>query len=74
MLMILFIDVDECSPSTDDCHENASCINTNGSFSCKCNFGFFGDGKFCSGSYNSRGKISTQYDNDKYSHNFVKAQ
>ncbi|XP_046846617.1 scavenger receptor cysteine-rich type 1 protein M160-like isoform X2 [Xenia sp. Carnegie-2017] len=41
-------DVDECSLSTDDCHENASCFNTDGSFLCKCNFGFLGDGKFCS--------------------------
>ena len=49
--MILFIDVDECSLSTDDCHENASCFNTDGSFLCKCNFGFLGDGKFCSGMY-----------------------
>ena len=26
------------------CHENAECINTEGSFMCVCNLGFTGDG------------------------------
>ena len=36
-------DVDECS-SSEPCNQNASCINTEGSFTCQCNDGFIGDG------------------------------
>ena len=37
-------DVDECSLGLHDCHSQASCFNTHGSFECKCNQGFVGDG------------------------------
>ena len=41
-------DIDECENET--CHdENATCFNTEGSFSCRCNPGFTGDGDNCSG-------------------------
>jgi hypothetical protein len=43
------IDVDECSLGLDNCANNSQCINTNGSFLCRCNHGYSGNGVFCSG-------------------------
>ena len=42
-------DVDECTSGTHNCDANAMCTNTIGSFSCKCNAGFTGNGQTCSG-------------------------
>ncbi|CAG2056404.1 unnamed protein product [Timema podura] len=39
-------DVDECDLGLHDCHADAVCTNTNGSYSCQCSRGFIGDGKF----------------------------
>ncbi|XP_046588912.1 multiple epidermal growth factor-like domains protein 8 isoform X1 [Neodiprion lecontei] len=38
-------DVDECDLGLHDCHPNAACTNTHGSFSCQCKRGFNGDGR-----------------------------
>ncbi|XP_066597515.1 multiple epidermal growth factor-like domains protein 8 isoform X2 [Prorops nasuta] len=38
-------DVDECDLGLHDCHPNAVCTNTHGSYSCQCKQGFNGDGK-----------------------------
>jgi len=43
------IDIDECSTNNGGCHINANCINTQGSFSCRCNQGYIGNGFDCSG-------------------------
>lgn len=41
-------DVDECESSgTNDCHENAMCTNTEGSYVCRCKKGFLGNGFTC---------------------------
>ncbi|XP_029438203.1 signal peptide, CUB and EGF-like domain-containing protein 2 isoform X4 [Rhinatrema bivittatum] len=40
-------DVDECSRGTDDCHPDAICQNTPGSYKCMCRPGYQGDGKHC---------------------------
>mgnify|MGYP002259967521 CR=1 FL=1 len=50
ILHISFIpDIDECSSAANECHQNASCHNTKGSYNCTCKDGFEGDGKNCSG-------------------------
>uniref|UniRef100_A0A0G4HK22 EGF-like domain-containing protein n=1 Tax=Chromera velia CCMP2878 TaxID=1169474 RepID=A0A0G4HK22_9ALVE len=41
------IDPDQCTLNTHDCHANASCNNTHGSFSCVCNDGWSGTGVTC---------------------------
>lgn len=48
-LYSLFSDFDECLNSTHDCHTNATCSNTLGSYLCKCEGGFTGDGAACEG-------------------------
>uniref|UniRef100_UPI00359018BB fibrillin-1-like n=1 Tax=Myxine glutinosa TaxID=7769 RepID=UPI00359018BB len=40
-------DVNECEANTHNCHENATCENTNGSFTCPCKQGYRGNGTFC---------------------------
>ena len=44
--------VDECTAGTDDCHVDATCTDTDLSFTCACNAGFAGDGTTnCQGIY-----------------------
>ena len=39
-LLSNFLDVDECTSLIHGCHYNASCNNTDGSYTCKCKTGF----------------------------------
>ncbi|XP_026016414.1 nidogen-1-like, partial [Astatotilapia calliptera] len=48
-------DVDECQQQ-DRCHAEASCSNTQGSFTCQCRPGFHGDGFHCSPTFSEREK------------------
>ena len=43
------LDIDECAKNNGGCDANANCTNTNGSFTCKCNNGYTGDGIKCEG-------------------------
>lgn len=38
-------DVNECLLKLDNCHSEAICTNTDGSYSCECKRGFYGDGR-----------------------------
>ena len=42
-----FLDFDECSASSNNCSDNANCVNTIGNYFCTCQFGFSGDGYTC---------------------------
>ena len=44
-----FADLEECSTNTHNCDVNADCVNTVGSYSCKCRAGYSGDGQTCNG-------------------------
>lgn len=59
--MTAFSDVDECFPNqipedyehlAHNCHADANCTNTKGSFYCKCHVGYSGDGIMCAGKLN----------------------
>ena len=47
----IILDIDECKEGSDNCHKYATCTNTIGSFTCKCNVGFEGDGVYCKGAF-----------------------
>ena len=51
ILQYTITDVDECTQATDDCHLNATCDNTIGSYSCECATGLTGNGIVCDGMY-----------------------
>ena len=40
-------DIDECSEGIHECHVNATCNNTQGSYTCTCFRGYVGNGKYC---------------------------
>ena len=44
-----FLDNNECADGTNNCHANAACTNTDGSFTCACNTGYSGNGVTCTG-------------------------
>ena len=46
-VLFMYADVDECERNEDNCHVNANCTNTEGSFNCSCNPGYTGDGINC---------------------------
>jgi hypothetical protein len=48
-LHIKFADIDECNDESDNCHDNATCRNNDGSFNCTCNSGYTGNGTYCEG-------------------------
>lgn len=41
------LDIDECLMDQDNCHTNATCSDTNGSYQCFCLSGYTGDGVNC---------------------------
>ena len=47
--LFYFVDINECTDGSHNCHGNATCNNTDGSFTCTCNEGFSGTGEECNG-------------------------
>ena len=47
---IFITEIDECA-GENDCHYNATCTNTVGSYNCTCNDGFEGNGTSCEGKH-----------------------
>lgn len=45
--MIVFTDIDECLQRTHSCSVYAVCRNTKGSYDCRCQTGYTGDGQNC---------------------------
>jgi hypothetical protein len=39
--LLILVDVNECAIRTDNCGENSICVNTPGSFKCRCKNGFY---------------------------------
>ena len=49
-LRLLFSqDIEECQTNADNCHVDANCTNTKGSFFCTCHTGYSGNGVTCVG-------------------------
>ena len=44
-------DINECNDTTHMCSDNATCINTAGSYECECFDGFIGNGFNCFGKF-----------------------
>ena len=45
--LVFFSDINECELPEINCDMNAQCVNTDGSFDCTCNPGYFGNGTTC---------------------------
>ena len=43
------LDIDECKTNLCSCDVNADCLNTIGSYVCRCHTGYIGDGTNCRG-------------------------
>ena len=48
VLTCVFLDIDECSEN-NDCHADANCTDTVGSYICSCKEGYSGNGFNCDG-------------------------
>uniref|UniRef100_A0A0G4I102 HYR domain-containing protein n=1 Tax=Chromera velia CCMP2878 TaxID=1169474 RepID=A0A0G4I102_9ALVE len=46
-LLVLYTELDECAAGVHNCDPQATCTNTNGSFTCACTSGTDGDGVVC---------------------------
>ena len=49
VILTFIADINECDEDKDDCHTNADCTNTIGSYTCACKTGYTGNGKTCNG-------------------------
>ena len=52
-MSLFYVDIDECDLDSHGCSENATCTNTDGSYTCECKDGYYGDGFNCSGRLSS---------------------
>ena len=51
-LLGVVLDKNECTDGSAECHVDADCTNTEGSYTCKCKPGYTGDGKTCTATGN----------------------
>ena len=49
IFIVIVADLDECNTQKHNCDDNADCLNTVGSYNCKCRAGYTGDGQTCNG-------------------------
>ena len=49
-LSFIISDISNCD-NDDGCHDNATCVDGNGSYTCNCTEGFTGDGFNCTGKF-----------------------
>ena len=54
-------DIDECSHKMYTCSSNATCVNTYGSYICKCKDAYIGDGNICFLLLNGRFNNTSEY-------------
>ena len=45
--MYSLLDINECEMRIDSCDDNATCTNIDGSYDCRCDNGYSGDGFTC---------------------------
>ena len=50
------MDKDECMLG-HTCHNDATCVNTDGSFTCSCKIGYEGDGQTCRAKNECLGRV-----------------
>lgn len=48
-IFVMFSDVNECRSVHHNCHENADCMDKEGTYQCHCTGRYYGDGKTCYG-------------------------
>ena len=53
------LDINECL--SDPCHDNAHCINSDGTYDCLCRAGYTGDGFNCTGTFLKSSKTRMQH-------------
>ena len=56
-------DIIECKLATDGCHDNATCADTDGSYTCTCDIGYTGDGFICNSEFLACFTENFTYDN-----------
>ncbi len=49
IILLIFLDTDECSTGIHTCDVNAICVNKVGSYECRCKDSYLGDGRNCIG-------------------------
>ena len=53
--------VNECLRGLDSCDKNAACVDTDGSFTCECYYGYAGDGSTCTKDMAAIAELESKY-------------